>query len=1562
MKKITSLFCVVWLVLTAIWVLPVFGEVNDDPKTGPIPMGSPRGTLWVGQGQTYTKIQDAIDAAIPGDTIRVMTGAYMENLIINKTLNIIGNGTWNSIVNGTTNDNIVFVQANWVNISGFTFTNYGIYWGAGVKINSSNNCTITNCNLSKNTYGIELFGANYNKIINCIVWGNSYTGIYIRDTVISSSNNNEIWHSYIYQNLYGAIIEDSDNNIFGNNSIMSSTRHGIMFTTNSDNNTLMYNNISHNKWNGLEIKYSSSTSNTIYLNNFEYNTYTPHAIDNGTGTIWNGSNYGNYWTGWTSPDSNNDKIVDNPYNLAGTANAKDYLPLVNPTYFDAPPQITTVNVLVAFVNELYSVQYTATDLDTPQNQLIWTWSSNASWLTFSASQVLSGTPITADIGNYWVFVNVSDGKFQDSTYFWITVMKRPDGTAIIVRTGQKYFKIQDAVDNAISGDTIRVWTGTYYEQVTINKQLNIIGNGSANTIIDGLNKGSVIIIKANNCNVTDIQTKGAKLSTWPDAGIELFNVNNCFIANNTCNGKTYGINLISSRYNEIVNCTSNSNDGSGINLTGSFGNGSDYNEISNCSFINNFNGIELGYTDGNTIVSNDCNSNTYDGIHVGMGLYAKNNHFRYNVLKENGGYGIFLGAYTNYVYLNNFMNNSASFSQGFDSSNLNRWNLSLGNYWSDWTSPDSDSDGIVDIPYNLSGGYYNKDYKPLVNPTYLVGPPMILTINVQGAFVGQNYSVNYTAYDPDTPQNQLLWTMYTNATWLNFSTTQELYGTPTSSDVGVFWVQINVSDGFYTDSTYFLITVTEFGIPSINTTNVLTAYVGELYSLYYNAYDANTPQNQLLWTMNTNASWLNFSSSQRLFGTPYSSHIGSYWVYISVSDGNFSDSTNFTLTVQVRTQPPGPGTGSVIIVRTGQRFTRIQNAINNATSGDTIRIYSGMYYENIIIDKTLTLRGNGSTNTIINGSNGGSTIRITANSCNISEIDVIDSYIWSGWRDAGILILSDYNYIESCMFYGNDHGIFLSNSDYNIISNCNFIDNNYDDINLSNSNYNIISNCHCYSNNGGMRISNSNYNKIENCTTKNSNLDGIFLCFSDLNIIKHNNCSSNYYAGISLRGSSDYNTILYNNFINNQYGVVTIEGSSYNSIYLNNFINNSGTAQARDTGNGNRWNNSLKGNYWSDWISPDSNNDGIVDFPYNISGNAGAKDYLPLTNIVGQIPPPSNAPIITTSNVLSAYVGVLYSVNYTATDQDTPINLLTWRMRTNASWLNFSSSQRLFGTPWSSDIGSYWVYIEVSDSVNLDSTNFTLTVRSSPPPPGAPNPQINHSSIGNNSHNVSVNNSQIIITFSTSMNRSSVESALSILPTANYTVIWNNNSTQMTILFTENLSYNTTYTITISTSARDTYGNSLNSPYTLIFTTEKEIQIDEPDDDRPDESTDSVDDIAFLGIMIGLILIIIIIVIFTLFIFGKKRMKAEPEEELEETESRVELSGGDIADDYDVDEYSEEEFIKNLIDEVRIDKRPSDFGPSEDEVLDKIRIKYRKGEITKETYDSIKDLLIIKEY
>ena len=50
-------------------------------------------------------------------------------------------------------------------------------------------------------------------------------------------------------------------------------------------------------------------------------------------------------------------------------------------------------------------------------------------------------------------------------------------------------------------------------------------------------------------------------------------------------------------------------------------------------------------------------------------------------------------------------------------------------------------------------------------------------------------------------------------------------------------------------------------------------------------------------------------------------------------------------------------------------YSKIQDAIDNASDGDTIFVYSGIYHENIVINKSITLLGSGQDSTIISGFN-----------------------------------------------------------------------------------------------------------------------------------------------------------------------------------------------------------------------------------------------------------------------------------------------------------------------------------------------------------------------------------------------------------------------------------------------------------------------------------------------------------------------------------------------------------------------------------------------------------------
>lgn len=71
-------------------------------------------------------------------------------------------------------------------------------------------------------------------------------------------------------------------------------------------------------------------------------------------------------------------------------------------------------------------------------------------------------------------------------------------------------RIQGAVDASESGDTINIAPGTYFENLQIDKSLDIKGAGATQTIVDGNQSGSVFIVGRNNPDV-DVSILGVTI-------------------------------------------------------------------------------------------------------------------------------------------------------------------------------------------------------------------------------------------------------------------------------------------------------------------------------------------------------------------------------------------------------------------------------------------------------------------------------------------------------------------------------------------------------------------------------------------------------------------------------------------------------------------------------------------------------------------------------------------------------------------------------------------------------------------------------------------------------------------------------------------------------------------------------------------------------------------------------------------------------------------------------------------------------------------------------------------
>ena len=224
-------------------------------------------------------------------------------------------------------------------------------------------------------------------------------------------------------------------------------------------------------------------------------------------------------------------------------------------------------------------------------------------------------------------------------------------------------------------------------------------------------------------------------------------------------------------------------------------------------------------------------------------------------------------------------------------------------------------------------------------------------------------------------------------------------------------------------------------------------------------------------------------------------------------------------------------------------YSKIQDAINNATNGDTIFVYdeSSPYYENIIIEKSIILQGEDKNSTIITaitGANNSYGVNITADVVSLSGFTIQNfSY--------GIYLTSNKNLISDTIFRDNYFGIQT----------------HYD--NLSDSipphlGHNTIMNNFFINNSMGI-FGVSGWNNTIQGNMITLNYFGITIGASVNAIASLNHIYENY-IGMTVLGS--YNTMVsHNNFTANELGVFTFLTSADN-ILENNFIGNNWSAMS----------------------------------------------------------------------------------------------------------------------------------------------------------------------------------------------------------------------------------------------------------------------------------------------------------------------------------------------------------------------------------------------------------------
>ena len=327
----------------------------------------------------------------------------------------------------------------------------------------------------------------------------------------------------------------------------------------------------------------------------------------------------------------------------------------------------------------------------------------------------------------------------------------------------------------------------------------------------------------------------------------------------------------------------------------------------------------------------------------------------------------------------------------------------------------------------------------------------------------------------------------------------------------------------------------------------------------------------------------------------------------------------------------------------------LQESIDNAPTGATIRLPSGIYNGNIVINKALTIVGKGE-DVIIQGNGKGRVITVNSSHVALKHLHIrgsgnrmenLDSAIElhhvkhcevSHCKITDALYGIDMNMVEDSII--SDNTIRSKKNDISLRGDAlkiwyaknNLIQNNTiewtRDVTLTYAHHNTIKNNIFLHNRFGLHLSMSHNNSIRNNTFKYNSVGILLMGVRDINITGNTILSSKGAAGIAVVADKvsnfhfEHNTVKYNakalyidtkgaergkqrfirnNLLSHNGEALHFHASIKNNVITGNTIIGNMDDVVKDTRDGYKGDNTIEYNYWDRYEGFDRNRDNIGD-------------------------------------------------------------------------------------------------------------------------------------------------------------------------------------------------------------------------------------------------------------------------------------------------------------------------------------------------------------------------------